>query len=775
MSDVKVKITSQADTSGVRSMASAMDAMIGRSLGLNGALQGLRTQLAGLVVGGAVVMQIRAAVSAAQEAAVATAQLGQALVSTRQWSVAAMSALEDQASMLERFTGVQDETVMSVQRLLLSFGATVVQAERMTPAVLDMAAAMGMDAVSAARLLGRALDGQAEGLSRYNITARSIPELIEQVSRAFGGQASMLQRAKGPLGEVTVLYDNLQEELGRGLMQTLAPGFRAMAESLRTLLGVFSSDAFRSGLQRLSSLLTSGIISGAILGLSTALGGAVRNLAAFVGLWRQFGALPAMSAVFTASQVAVLGLTAKLAVLVTTVEALKESWLALSAVQDQALARQRAEETLLATRRRLEAEIASRPIPNERAAELQAILERGFAGKQVAQYRYVSAGIGGVSAVPDGSRTVRDLDAELEAIKKVGAALRDIHGAQTQSSMAKFGEAIRTHLTQSWKSADEAVRSFGQSVTREIERQKATAEYYRSASAQAQQMEDSAAAADVEREKQRSAALSEYRRGIESILEAEEQRDQASQRQAAARKFLGQFGGQLGLQAGTMFEQLGAAASNAAAIVTTTLGTAFRSISSQITELIMGTVTWGQALANIGRSILTQLVSSMVNFFVALGARALLAALFGTMITKAAAAAAASAWAGPAILASIASYGAASGIGTASAMTATLAGAPLLATAAIGAGGFAEGGLVGGGERLIRVNERGPEFVVNASATAAHRPLLESLNRGGSAAVTSPTESSPMRIVIVDNRRDAEELARDPRWRSALIDLASRI
>jgi hypothetical protein len=108
-------------------------------------------------------------------------------------------------------------------------------------------------------------------------------------------------------------------------------------------------------------------------------------------------------------------------------------------------------------------------------------------------------------------------------------------------------------------------------------------------------------------------------------------------------------------------------------------------------------------------------------------------------------------------------------------MTATLAGAPLLASAAIGAGGFAEGGLVGGGERLIRVNERGPEYVVNASATAANLPLLESLNRGQTAQpMAAPADNAPMRVVIVDNRRDAEELARDPRWRSVILDLASR-
>jgi tape measure domain-containing protein len=45
---------------------------------------------------------------------------------------------------------------------------------------------------------------------------------------------------------------------------------------------------------------------------------------------------------------------------------------------------------------------------------------------------------------------------------------------------------------------------------------------------------------------------------------------------------------------------------------------------------------------------------------------------------------------------------------------------------------FEKGGLVNGGEQLIRINERGQEFVMNAQATAANRPALEAMNKGRS-------------------------------------------
>lgn len=238
------------------------------------------------------------------------------------------------------------------------------------------------------------------------------------------------------------------------------------------------------------------------------------------------------------------------------------------------------------------------------------------------------------------------------------------------------------------------------------------------------------------------------------------------ERSRQSRQYLGTFGGQLGLQAAAMFQQLGTAAANAANIVTQTLGSAFDAISQQIQGLIRGTVSWAQALANIGTSVLTNLLASIVNFFVSMAARALLSALFGAAITKAAAAAASAAWAGPAILANTATYGAAGAVGLGATM-ASLSGAPLVTAAAIGGGatGFAEGGLIPAGERLIRVNEEGPEFVVNARATRANLPELEAMNAGGGS-----SGGGKVAVFIVDSTRDIRKrLEEDPSFSDVIV------
>jgi hypothetical protein len=61
--------------------------------------------------------------------------------------------------------------------------------------------------------------------------------------------------------------------------------------------------------------------------------------------------------------------------------------------------------------------------------------------------------------------------------------------------------------------------------------------------------------------------------------------------------------------------------------------------------------------------------------------------------------------------------------------------------AAIASQGFKDGGLITGGERIIKVNEQGPEFMVNADATKEYLPLLQMLNSGR--AVGSQMDSGP--------------------------------
>ena len=180
-------------------------------------------------------------------------------------------------------------------------------------------------------------------------------------------------------------------------------------------------------------------------------------------------------------------------------------------------------------------------------------------------------------------------------------------------------------------------------------------------------------------------------------------------------------------------ESFGTTAQQIAQVYTSVIGSAVSSISNGLTGLIMQTMTWRQALLSIGTTILTTIVSSIVQMGVrwilthtlmAGVAKALAAASLAANIPIAAAQA--SIWATPAALATVASFGGAA------------AAAPGQLALAIGAaqlealGSFDTGGYTGDGPRdqVAGVVHR-RELVLDADATAQFNPAQRAMLQRG--------------------------------------------
>jgi len=71
--------------------------------------------------------------------------------------------------------------------------------------------------------------------------------------------------------------------------------------------------------------------------------------------------------------------------------------------------------------------------------------------------------------------------------------------------------------------------------------------------------------------------------------------------------------GEMAMQFTQMMNHWGSMAHQIATTFTSTIGTALSSISENLTDVIMRTKTWGQALAQIGQSILRQVIQSIVE------------------------------------------------------------------------------------------------------------------------------------------------------------------
>lgn len=641
-------------------------------------LQGVVANFGSILAGSAIAATLREAWKAAEEARVAEFQLVAALKAAGDASDDTARAMMDQAGSLQALTGVADDTVEAVQRVLLTMGATAEQTYKLTPLVLDVAAAMGTDATTAARQLGAAIDGQSVSLGRLNIKASSFDDLLGQLNGRFRGQAAALMEARGPMASIQTSIGELQEALGHLVSWSASPFLAEIAK-------------IAAALQQISGTRVGGFLTDY---LSTSI--------------KLSSGVPILGAIGAA------------------------------------------------------AEFAANKLAPDEPGRIRSPRQRG------------GGSAGGVD------EEEASITAEIQRREQFA---RDI--LQTEAKITNEFDVRRRLISQDTSIDESTMRGDTLAVLRE-------------------ELPVVQRLADLKAEEYERALRVDPEKNLETTLAAEKQLNDVLVRRseimaqmrtpppgsmiAGTQASFNQFqtasafdadqglgrAGLAGIQETMM--QLGSTAQNVAGVISSTLGTAFQTIGNQITGLIMGTKTWGQALQAAGTIILTTLVGAIVQFFVNLAAQSLLNAVFGTALQTAAAAAAAGAWAGPAILASIATYGSAAAIAP-SAVSTALASAP--AISAMASVALATGGLTPGRPTLAMVGEQGPEMVINAKATKRNLAALQAVNAGADiGAAMGGGGGSPGRPVNVNvffdraeflraNQDDIEAIAHDAFRRSA--------
>lgn len=210
------------------------------------------------------------------------------------------------------------------------------------------------------------------------------------------------------------------------------------------------------------------------------------------------------------------------------------------------------------------------------------------------------------------------------------------------------------------------------------------------------------------------------------------------------------------IQIGTLAQQTGRA-------MTTFIGSAISGISDGIKGLIKGTMTWGQALSNIGGAIMDGIIDAIARMF----AEWIVGMVLKSTVARTTAAAEAAAKAPVALLDSISSFGIAAAVG----------GAAFLAAMAL-AGGFEVGGYTGD----IPTNQpagvvHGREYVFNAPTTARlGREDLQALERG-QASIARPGQGgggTTVNLASFDTRLDARKWAESQDSETWLVDSARR-
>lgn len=237
----------------------------------------------GFLAGGAL---LRSVVQATAEAQAVQAQLENAVEATGRVAGFTAPQLSKMANALSDLTTYDDEAIMGMQTLLLSF--TRIRGEileRAQPAILDLATRMGTDLKSAALTVGKALENPIEGLTALqkagvrltDAQKDTIKQMVEvgnvagaqgivlkELERRFGGAAEAAANTfGGALKQLQNAFDDLLEQNG---------GLPEATEALRGLTGVLKDPGVKAGVDAFFSTLITGLSKSIELIAKTAAG-----------------------------------------------------------------------------------------------------------------------------------------------------------------------------------------------------------------------------------------------------------------------------------------------------------------------------------------------------------------------------------------------------------------------------------------------------------------------------------------------------------------------
>lgn len=136
--------------------------------------------------------------------------------------------LKTYVSQLEASSGVLDSELRPALQTILTTTGSVSKSQELLSLAIDMAAGSGESLATTSKDLALAFVGNVKGLKKYNLgltqtelQTSSFLSLQEKITDQFGGQnAAYLETYAGKLGLINVAYDNMQETIGKGLIDS---------------------------------------------------------------------------------------------------------------------------------------------------------------------------------------------------------------------------------------------------------------------------------------------------------------------------------------------------------------------------------------------------------------------------------------------------------------------------------------------------------------------------------------------------------------------------
>jgi hypothetical protein len=131
---------------------------------------------------------VRGFITEAANAEDGIVRLNAALLASKDFTTADSESFQDFANSLQAVTKQSGEAILNVEQLFVSMGAThTAQVQRMTRAALDLSEALGIDLETAARALGRAMQGNTDALAKFGIQADATKRQSDDLAASLQG------------------------------------------------------------------------------------------------------------------------------------------------------------------------------------------------------------------------------------------------------------------------------------------------------------------------------------------------------------------------------------------------------------------------------------------------------------------------------------------------------------------------------------------------------------------------------------------------------------
>jgi len=268
--------------------------------------------IAGTAITGAIALTVKAAADQQQ----ATESLAAAMRNTNTFTEAALQSQLAFAASLQRTTAFSDDAITRMQALLVNFGHLSGPAlQEATKATVGFAAALGVDLDSAARRVALAIDGSVDSLARFGVQfdanatqQERFQAIMAKGLTLFGTAEAQAATFEGRLAQFKNAVNDLAETIGNVLLPGLTDLVKQLASATR------GADDFAKAHPKLTA---------AMVQLAGGIGLVALALAPILTFW------PQLVKAFQALTIIILPLLADLAVLAAEVLALTAAIVAL--------------------------------------------------------------------------------------------------------------------------------------------------------------------------------------------------------------------------------------------------------------------------------------------------------------------------------------------------------------------------------------------------------------------------------------------------------------